>query len=99
MARLKLRADQLFRCANIEIIRLARVEMVAFAQKTNDLPGSLGHGFARCSGAKDIIEPKRPSDSFLHGGVGEHDEIVLVLAAGRHSLGSEDSNHPARQVL
>jgi hypothetical protein len=91
--------DQVFRPADIEIVVLTRIHMVALAQQTGNLTRRFGHRVARDGRAKNVIQPESAGDSLLDCGKGQEHEVVLVLTHGRKSFCLQDTCHLARQTL
>src|SRR5262249_55612499 len=91
----KLCTDQFFRGANVKVIRLTLMQMMALTQQPDDVLRRLRHGFARSSGAEDIVQPESAGDSLLYHGVRHYHKIVLVLTACGHAFWSQGTDYSA----
>ena len=67
--------------------------MVPFTQETDDLLGSLRHGFSGDSRTEDVVQPECSGNPFLRCREGHHDEVVLILPGSRKALGLQNANH------
>src|SRR5512145_130051 len=71
---------------------------MTLAQQGSDLLDGLWQCITAASRGQDIVDASRSPDLLLHGGVGDEDNIILVLSPGRLSLRFEYAHNTKRFV-
>src|SRR5207302_356506 len=88
------RLDDLVGPADVEVVLLARTDLMALAQERRDLVDRGIDGLGRGRGSDDVVEPRlvAAADLLLRGAPGKQDGVVLILPGERLPLGREEAH-------